>query len=83
MLSIEIRVNGNPVGQVTAYRGEDVPDSSEPTFTYPYRASFFPLNHRQSPVSYHGSVGHYFNDGIEKLAAKILADIAENSPPAR
>jgi hypothetical protein len=81
MLSIEIRVNGNPVGQVSAYRGGMVEGLVvDPTFAYPYRASFFPIDHTEGATTYEGRVDHRFNEGMEKLAAKILADIAKNSP---
>lgn len=84
MLSVEIRVNGNPIGQVSAYRGAMVGGTvSEPIYVYPYRASFFPLDQQEPSKTYGGKVMHSFNLGIEKLAAKILADVAENSPPVR
>lgn len=78
VLSIEIKVNGQPVGTVSAYRGAD--QMSYPaSFEYPYQASFFPLALRGGVRTYEGKVTHVYNDGMEQLAAKILADIAQTA----
>lgn len=84
MLSIEIRVNGHPVGMIEGHRGDMVSDRAEtvkdPTivaFQYPYRATFLPLKIDGPPITYQGAVDHNFYDGMEKLASLILADIAK------
>lgn len=78
MLSIEIRVNGHPVGTVSAYRGDRqfTSPGDDIVFEYPYRASFFSIHHDDEPYISTGYVSHAYDEGMEVLAAKILADIA-------
>jgi len=82
MLSIEIRVNGQPVGVVEAHRGQRTSDpfqDDETTmaFEYPYRATFFPLSIGDTPCIYEGAVKHRYHDVMEVLAGLLLAEIAK------
>ena len=73
MLSIEIKVNGNPVGVVEAYRGPGFEGSD--VHDYSYRAVFFPLDMAEKPKVKTGSVIHGFSEGMAVLCERIMKDI--------
>lgn len=80
VLSIEIKVNGQPVGTISSYRGEGYTLPTGARFNYPYKASFFPIGLRGDVKVYEGEVMHDYDDGMERLAALILSDLAGKQP---
>ena len=89
MLSIEIRVNGQPVCVVAGHRGRLVNGSAifpdgDTEFEYPWAGfSTFSEGRDMRHFNSAGTVTHRYADGMATLCSKILSQISVHEMKAR